>query len=60
MDTTNNASSIEVILTDPSAFHCFKIVFGVKPTPDAIGRVPLEIRRHLSPLENRIVEIRTR
>jgi hypothetical protein len=46
MDTTNNDSNIEVILTDPSVFHCFKIVFGVKPTPDAIERVPLEIFLH--------------
>ena len=42
-----NDSNIEVILTDPSEFHCFKLVFHIKPeTPEGIERHPLEIYLH--------------
>ena len=42
-----NDPNIEVILTDASELHCFKLVFRAKPeTPEGIERYPLEIFLH--------------
>ena len=38
---------IEVVLTDESEFHCFKLIFHAKAdTPEGIERYPLEIYLH--------------
>lgn len=42
-----NDPNIEVLLTDKSKFHCFKLVFHAKAeTPEGIERYPLEIYLH--------------
>jgi hypothetical protein len=38
-------SNIEVLLTDESEAHCFKLVFHAAPEPGA-QRVPLEVLLH--------------
>jgi hypothetical protein len=38
--------NIEVILTDPTEPHCFKLVFQVRVSPESEERRPLEIFLH--------------
>jgi hypothetical protein len=41
-----NDPNIEVLLTDESEFHCFKLVFSAKTGPAETDRVPITVYLH--------------